>query len=75
MNPSSEIDADLERFRRFLPGSTLPCVPNAKNLYDEEVRGTCNIPKSVKFTKMETRLTRFVTLRWWLIFDAWLTFV
>ncbi|KAI3831020.1 hypothetical protein MKX03_011627 [Papaver bracteatum] len=54
MNPSSEIDADLERFRRFLPGSTIPCVPNAKNISDEEVRGMFNIPKSIKFTKMET---------------------
>ncbi|KAI3837549.1 hypothetical protein MKW98_011468 [Papaver atlanticum] len=51
--PSSEIDADLERFRRFHPDGTLPCVPNAKNLSDEEVRGMFNIPKSVKFTKMK----------------------
>ncbi|KAI3835422.1 hypothetical protein MKX03_034512 [Papaver bracteatum] len=49
---SSEIDADLERFRRFHPGGTLLCIPNAKNLYDEEVRGMFNIPKSMKFTKM-----------------------
>ncbi|KAI3884283.1 hypothetical protein MKX03_017123 [Papaver bracteatum] len=50
---SSEIDADLERFRRFHPGSSLLCVPNAKNLSDEEVRGMFNIPKSVKSTKMK----------------------
>ncbi|XP_026419640.1 uncharacterized protein LOC113315595 [Papaver somniferum] len=49
---SSEIDADLERFRRFHPGGTLLCVPNAKNLSNEEVRGMFNISKSVKFTKM-----------------------
>ncbi|KAI3933097.1 hypothetical protein MKW92_002253 [Papaver armeniacum] len=50
---SSEIDADLERFRRFHPGGTLLCVSNAKNLSDEEVRGIFNVLKSVKFTKMK----------------------
>ncbi|KAI3894616.1 hypothetical protein MKW92_035432 [Papaver armeniacum] len=54
MNPPSlETDTDLERFRRFRPGGTLWRIPNAKFLSEEEVGGMFNIPKSVKFTKME----------------------
>lgn len=54
MNPPSlGTDTDLERFRRFRPGGTLSSIPNAKFLSEVEVRGMFNIPKSVKFTKME----------------------
>ncbi|KAI3976193.1 hypothetical protein MKX01_019139 [Papaver californicum] len=55
MNPPfSDTDADLEQFRRFNPGGSLRCIPNAKTLTDEAVQTMFNIPKSVKITKMKS---------------------